>query len=122
MVPVRKKQKEDMITENVKRSGGETLVSRNEILKLMAKKKKKLKKIFQQICCTVAEQSPLTTYMLQTQGVWFQWQTLYALLQQHLQGKKKSKLMEVLWSGIQLRTTGWHSSVSQCEETAAFLL
>lgn len=39
MMPVKKKQKEDVITENVKSSGCETLVSRNEILKLMEKKK-----------------------------------------------------------------------------------
>lgn len=36
-------------------------------------------------------------------------------------GKKKSKLMEEFWSGTQLRTTGWYSSISQCEETAASL-
>lgn len=78
MVPVKKQQKVDVIPENVKRPGGETLMSTNEMLRLMAKKKNLS---FRHFCCTIAEQSPLTTFSLQTQGVWFQWHTLGMLLQ-----------------------------------------
>lgn len=61
MVLAKKQQEKEEIPENVKSWGGETIVSWKEILRWMAKKGVSPS----QICCTVAEQSPLTTYMLQ---------------------------------------------------------